>query len=114
MKWLTKVKLFLRSPKNGDIYYGDAKDFALGRSLEKALHGVKDKSGDDIWAIIPGQDTYRLIMESTAMPTYYRLEAEVLAFSMYDPMTWLKRRVPRRIDKNRFHEMILEGKVVRK
>lgn len=111
-KLLQKLKFKISPPKAGDVFYGDSYDFVIGSNVEKVLHGMQTRNGDPIWSIVPGKDTYRLTIESTTMPNYYRLTAECLSYRVHDDAkAWLKRSQPRRICKPKLMEMILNGTI---
>lgn len=112
MRWFRKLKLkFLNPPKEGDAYYSDSLFYVIANNIEKVMHGMRDKHGDAIWQVIPGDDTYRLTIESTMMP-YYRCKAEVLATNVdFSQKKWLSRSQPRRISKEKFLDMILDGEI---
>jgi hypothetical protein len=110
-QFLMKWKLKLYPPLLGEIYYGDPFDFILGNLVEHCLHGTKTAYGTPAWEPIISDGCYRLTIESDAMP-YYRCTAEVLCVSADgDTKAWKKRSQPRRIAKERFHDMIMDGRL---
>lgn len=108
---IKKIKLRFYPPKSGDVYVGDPFFFFIGKNVEYILHGMRNKYGDPLWCTFPGSTTYRMTIESDAMP-YYRCTSEVLAYAK-DGSTkrWMKRSQPRRIKKNTFINLILDGKL---
>jgi hypothetical protein len=110
---IAKYKLWRDSPYKGDIFYGDPFDFVIGSAVEQRLHGMYERTGNTrLWEYIPSDGTYRLTIEMDSMP-YYRCTSEVLCTNVNDPAEkkWLKRVQPRRIPKDKFHEMILDGRL---
>ena len=104
-----KIALYFNPPKPGDVFSGDA--FILARNSHFERRCYKTLDGNE-WAFMPGETTYRLVVESSAMP-YYICSAEVLAYNTDDhkQLNWLKRSSPRRIWKRDFHKLILEGQI---
>ena len=110
---IRRFKLWRNPPYKGDVYYGDPFDFIIGSPIEQRLHKMFDQSGNTrLWYPIPSDSTVRLTIEADSMP-YYRCTCEVLVTSVSDKNKheWLKRVQPRRILKDRFHEMILDGRL---
>lgn len=93
---------------------GDCSDFGLGRQIEQIMHGLRSIDGSVPFTYWHGPDTYRLTVESTAMP-YYILKAEVLTRNIDNngQFVWKERNQVRRIWKSKIHSMILEGSIIR-
>lgn len=109
-KWIVKARLFFNPPKKGDVFLGDCRHF-MRDYLERILHDTRDWQGNVTAEHWHGENTYRLTVESTAMP-YYILKAEVLTWIPKNPYyEWKKRSQPRRIDKARFRDLIVSGTV---
>lgn len=107
-----KVKLLLNPIKAGQVFYGDTADFYFG-VMEQALHGLRDLEGKEKQHYWHGPDTYRLTVVSTQMP-YYRCDSDVLTRTVENGnFLWKARSLPRRMHKQRFHELIVEGKIKR-
>lgn len=114
MRWFRKLILRFNPPKTGDVYYSDPLLCGASGYLERIMHGMKDKSGANIWQVIPSKDAYRFTIESDSMP-YYRCTGEVLATnSDFSQTKWLVRSQPRRIMKSKFIDMILDGQIKKK
>lgn len=110
-KLIRKIKLYFNPPMPGDVYYGDPFDFIVGSTIEHILHKMKNKEGDSLYDVIPSDFTYRLTIESDSTP-YYKCKAEVLAQNCSDnKKEWLTRVQPRRIWKNVFERMIVDGRL---
>lgn len=114
-KLVRKIKLYFDPPYERDCYYGDPFEFIIGKPLERVLHKMTTNTGDTLWETVPSDRCYRLTIESCSMPSYYRCTSEVLATSVNDPSDkkWLKRSQPRRILKEVFHQMIIDGRIER-
>lgn len=119
MHLFRKLKLYFKPPKAGDVYYGNPINF-VNKPLEKILHGLKDKSGDDLYVPIPNKECYRLIIESAEI-LFYRCISEVFCKSVVldkygynDLGRWMKRTQSRRIGKDSFENMIIGGVLKRK
>jgi hypothetical protein len=110
---IRRIKIPFDPPKVGDIYYGDPFDFICGSPFEHVLHRTKSIYGDPIWNVVASDGCYRLTIESESMP-YYRCKAEVLCENVHGyGKEWLERVQPRRISKDRFREMIIDGRIKR-
>lgn len=112
--FIRKVKLYFDPPSRGDRFYGDPLNFVVCSTIEQALHGTRTIRGDAQWSVVPSEHCYRLTVESDSMP-YYRCTSEVLASNLNNlsEKRWLKRVQPRRILKEKFHEMIIDGSIER-
>jgi hypothetical protein len=111
-KLFNKIYLFLRKPKPEDVYYGNPSFFVISNPIELVLHGLTDIQGRQIHMPIPSDDCYKMTIYSDSMPDYYICESEVLCSriensELFIPDGWKKRTQVRRIDKDRFHQMIL-------
>jgi hypothetical protein len=63
-----------------------------------------------IWDIVESKNNYRLTLVSV-QPTYYVFEAELLAVNVkFSAFSWLPRSMPRRINKELFHQLLLLNK----
>jgi hypothetical protein len=111
-KFLDRWKIKKNLPKTDDVFWADTFDFVRGKFLEKARHGLYNENGDLIFEPIYGPQTYRLKIRSAGMP-YYIIQCELLAYDTRDVNTkcWFNRTSPRRILKEEFHSMILDGRV---
>ncbi len=113
LDWIRRFRLNRIKVDEGDVYYGDPFDWIIGSHVEQAMCRMRDPSGyNRLWDPIPSFGTVRLTVDSDSMP-YYRCTMEVLASKVNDPQTmdWLRRADPKRISKDKFKEMILEGKL---
>jgi len=108
---IAKIGLYFSPPQKGDVYYGNPFDFIIGNKMEQNMHGLRNISGDPLWHVTPSNQCYRLTIKSRSMPFYYICRSEVLATDWGNPSRkeWLKRAEPRRIPKEKFHELILNG-----
>lgn len=111
---IRKIKLHFDPPFKRDCYYTDPFGFIIGNALEQILHGMRTTNGDVLWEPVPSDRCYRLTIEMDSMP-YYRCTSEVLVTSVSNPSEkkWIKRVQPKRILKEKFHEMILDGRLER-
>jgi hypothetical protein len=114
-KWMLKLKLSFTPPKKGDIYIGDNFDFLIGKPMEQILHGLRNRNGDPIYDPAIGIDSYKVTIIRDSMP-YYVLECHSLVYatgskSGSTEFKWLKRNQDRRIMKDLFQDMILEGRL---
>lgn len=109
-----KLSLYFHPPEKGDVFYADALDFMCERLSERIFYPLIDRHGHTQWNFIPGNNTYRFMVESTAMP-YYILNVSILVSSIKNPheKIWLSRSRERRMWKKDFHRLILEGRMVR-
>jgi len=109
---LRSLSFIINSPKTGDQFFGESQDHITG-SLESALHGLNALNGG-VSFYFHGKDTYRLTVVSTAMP-YYILQAAVLVKPIEPTkyFEWSERIQRRRISKDKFKEMFLQGKIRR-
>jgi hypothetical protein len=106
-----KIMLWLKPPKKGDIYYADSLHFVVGKPIEHILHGLKDKYGQSIWTVMQGKCCYRLTIETDVMP-YYTCRSEVFCYGDLcnnNIGEWMKRTQPKRISKEYFKQLIVEG-----
>jgi hypothetical protein len=107
---LRQVKLYLNPPKKGDVYLGDPLRFVIAKPMEYILHGLKDKTGKTLWEPLPSEDCYKITIENDSMPDYYICQSEVLCLSeAMSVMQWHKRTQPKRIGKELFNSMIING-----
>lgn len=110
---IRRIKVSFDPPKVGDTYYGDPFDFICGSPLEHALHRTRKIGGEPIWNVIVSDGCYRLTVESTSMP-YYRCTSEVLCeHAQSGSKEWQVRVQPRRISKENFKQMIIDGRIKR-
>lgn len=110
---INRIKLALNPPKAGDVYYGDPFDFVLGKLLERVLHDMVNIHGDILWEIIPSDDCIRLTVDSASMP-YYICASEALCRRVKgegNNIEWRKRSLQRRLLKEEFHKMIIDGRL---
>lgn len=109
---LTKIKLLFDPPKKGDVYVGDSFDFMAGSVVEQILHGLRDRNGDLLYTRLDGPESYKLTVVLDSMP-YYCIDCEVLVRndSGHPKYVWMKRTQARRIWKDRFEQMIVDGRV---
>lgn len=107
-----KIRLLLmRRPRKGDVYEGDAFDFLAGNYIEPILHGMRDKYGNISAVRADGPGSYKFLVSSTAMP-YYILHCSILVIDCKtSKFEWKTRCQPRRVKKETFHEMILDGRL---
>jgi hypothetical protein len=108
------AKAYVSPPKVGDVYYGHPIDLLTHGTFEGVLHGLRARGGDALWDIIPSSDAYRLTVMSTSMP-YYICQGEVLAQNK-DTLKkeWMPRSHARRIRKEIFRSMLVEGRIEKK
>lgn len=111
---LNIIKFIVNPPKEGDVFLGHPKNFVSNRAVESVLHGLKNINGISILEPINSKNCYRIVIESTSMPNYYRCSSEVLCrFSNNskpnDIGIWMKRCQPRRISKNYLFDMVKSG-----
>ena len=115
MKLFRKIALFLRSPQKGDVYYGNSKDYVIGKPMEAVLHGLRDKEGNPTWIPVPSTHSYKLVIKISATIPYYVCDTEVFCMNaksmtpVYFEGNWMKRSQPRRIPKERLYQMIVDG-----
>lgn len=104
-----KLKLFLDPPKKGHTFYGDPAWFVLGRPTEYVLYGLKDRSGNNMYEVIPSKGCVKFVVEQVGKHNYI-LGSEVLCVipSNYERV-WMKRSQPRRMGKVMFDELFLSG-----
>ena len=100
-------------PKAGIAYHGNPKNFILGSSIEGVMHGLTDVYGNPIWEPIPGDDCYRVTIDSTIMP-YLILRSEVLCKPAGKAATiseakWITRCQLKRFTKKKFKELVISG-----
>lgn len=107
LKLFKAILLDLNPPKMGDVYIGDPLYFILGRPVEHVLHGLTNISGASLWKPFPGNECYRLKIESVSSP-YFICNAEALCTDG-EVSNWRSRSQPRRIDKFKFKRMIVDG-----
>lgn len=113
LRLINRIKFHLNPPKKGDVYFGDPFDFVCGKLIEHVMHRTKSISGETIWQVIVSDGAYKLTIESDAMP-YYRCKAEVLCENVAGyGKEWLERVQPRRISKEVFKQMIIDGRIKR-
>jgi hypothetical protein len=111
VKFIRNIKYKLNPPKKGDVYYGDPLFFVMGRPVEYVLHSLVNKNGDHIFKIVPSPECYRLTIENDSMP-YYIVKSEVFCTNS-DSFLWKERIQARRIKKDLFKEMVLEGQLIK-
>jgi hypothetical protein len=116
LKILTKIKLLLKPPKVGDIFYGDPVSFVIGRPVEQVLHGLKDPSGTTLAEPVPSEDCYALTIVSDSQHAYYVLNAMVFCRRKNLPDSasqgfgeWKPRSQVRRIPRDVFKKMVVDG-----
>jgi hypothetical protein len=108
---LRAIRLYFCRPKPGDVYLGDAFDFMAGKIIEQVMHGMRDREGNELYTRVDGPGTYKFLLASDSMP-YYRLDCQVLVKDNHtSKFEWKSRIQPRRIKKDVFKELIVEGKV---
>jgi hypothetical protein len=112
--FLNRIKLYFDPPKTGSVYYGNPELLITNRCLELTWHGLMDKHGDPLWEPVPSDRCCRLIIESDAMPTYYRCTSEIFCKPKGSGASvtngkWMTRCQPRRIAKEMFKDNIING-----
>jgi hypothetical protein len=107
----TKVKLWIRPPKSRDAYCANPKNFVIGKPIEQVLHGLKNKHGETIYFPMPSDDCYRLTIESDVMPYYICMSEVFIHGKNWDNNfgLWMKRSQPKRIGKDYFKQLIVDG-----
>lgn len=108
-----KIELYFYPPYPGDVYYGDPFEFVIGKPMEQVLHKMRSVGGHEaFWEAVPSEHCVRLTIESDSMP-YYRCTSEILATNVANQSEkkWLRRVQPRRILKEVFHQMIIDGRI---
>jgi hypothetical protein len=107
---IRKFKLFLRPPKKGDVFYGDPLWFVIHRPIEYILHGLKDKNGTTIHHPIPSKDCFCVVIEHCGNENYI-VGTEVFCDTKTNNNIgiWFKRSQPKRIAKEMFEELVLNG-----
>lgn len=109
LRIVRKIGLLIKPPKKGDIFHGDPVWFIIPRPIEMVLHGLKDKFGTNLYDPIPSKDCFRFTIEQCGNEIYI-LNSEVLCRNKFsDMLVWMKRTQPRRIGKDMFEEMFLNG-----
>lgn len=109
-KLIRRIKLFVQPVELQQVYLGDVGDFDF-KAMEQALHGLRDLSGNLKHHHWVGPETYRITIEEV-LGTYYRCKSEVLTRDVNDgKFVWKSRTNVRRIDRNHFRYMIVEGKL---
>lgn len=109
---IRKFNLFLDPPKKGDVFYGDSLFFVVHKPMEYVLHGLKNINGETVFHPVPSKGAYRVTIELCGH-LYYVLDSEVFCKdgtekTLYDGI-WCKRSQPKRIAKEMFEELILNG-----
>ena len=105
-----KISLLLNPPKKGDTFYGDPVWWIIPRPVERILHGLKDKYGNNLYDPIPSEDCFRLIIDNDYLDSYYVLDSEVFCRSKNSNVSvWMKRTQPRRMGKETLEQFILAG-----
>lgn len=112
-KFLRTASITINPPKKGDQFLGQSQDFVMG-SVERSLHRLNDLSGAAKLFHFSGLDTYKLTVTNTQMP-YYICEAAVLTKPIQptDYFEWSPRVQVRRMSKEKFKSMFVEGKIRR-
>lgn len=107
---LRKFQLFLKPPKQGDVFYGDPLWFVLSQPVESVLHGLKDKYGTTVFNPVPSEGCFRFTVEQCGNSNYI-FGSEVFCKEKTDNNigTWKKRTQPRRMNKEMFEELFFTG-----
>ncbi len=112
-RFLRRLSFAFNPPQPGDNFLGRSQDFVSGR-VEGILHGLTHTSGDTKLFHFNGLDTYKLTIVSTIMP-YYICESAVLTkpIEPTDYFLWSTRIQKRRMSKQKFKQMFIEGNLRR-
>lgn len=113
-RFFRKLAFYFKPPKKGDVFLGDPLWFVVGRPIEYILHGLKDREGNTVWEPVPSMGCFKLKFDINVGNLYYVLGSEVLCRKDVDnAYVWMKRSQPRRMAKEMFRELYLNGMVWR-
>jgi hypothetical protein len=114
-RFFRKLGLYFNPPKEGEAYVGDPDYFVSNNQIERILHSLKDKFGNDIYEPIPSKNCYRLMIvsESSLDSRHYVCATEVLCKSVPekdgDMGSWKTRTQLRRLPKVYFKDLVVNG-----
>lgn len=118
---INKLKFCFNPPKVGNVYYSDPIYFVISKPIEHVLHALTNKYGNKIYHPVSSNFCYRLTVESDSLPSYYICKSEVFCKGVDDNGIvdfnnigiWKERSQPKRIKKDFFKEMVLNGILVK-
>ena len=107
-----KFRLYFNPIKPGEVYYGNPKNFIVGKPMEYILHGLKDTTGTTMWHPIPSDCCYKLTIKNhSPEKDLYECESEVLCDTEkgLHLVDWHRRSQRKNISKPIFEYFILNG-----